>query len=171
MAQGPINLVGHTNLVTATVFNPDGTRLISGGWDSTIKVWNVEHATEEATLRGHTISIWSLATSGDGLSLASGGGDFTVKLWNLSLSTELRTFVGHTEGVYSVDLSADGAVLVSASSDRTARIWDPHSGAEIAKLDHPYPVRCLALTRDGKILVTSCDQKFIGQPPTSYLTF
>jgi WD40 repeat protein len=171
MAHTPINLIGHTNVVMATVFTPDGRRLVSGGWDETIKVWNVEHATEEATLRGHTNSVWSLATSGDGLLLASGSGDFTVKLWSLSSLTEVRTFQGHTEGVYSVALSADGTVLVSASSDRTVRIWDPTSGAEVARLDHPYPVRCLALTPDGKLLITSCDQKFIGSPPTSYLTF
>jgi WD40 repeat protein len=171
MAHGPINLIGHTDLVTATTFTPDGRRLVSGSWDNTIKVWNVEHAMEEAALRGHTLSVWSLATSGDGRLLASGSGDFTAKLWSLSSLTELRTFQGHTEAVFSVGLSADGTVLVSASSDRTARIWDPNSGAEIARLDHPYPIRCLALTLDGQLLITSCDQKFIGSPPTSYLTF
>lgn len=171
MAHKPINLTGHTNLVTATVFTPNGKRLVSGGWDAAIKVWNVAQAAEEMTLLGHSISVWSLATTGDGLTLASGSGDFTVKLWSLSSLTELRTFEGHTEGVYSVGLSADGTVLASASSDRTVRLWDPSSGREIAKLDHPYPVRCLALTRDGKLLITSCDIKFIGSPPTSYLTF
>jgi WD40 repeat protein len=171
VAHGPSNLTGHTNLVTATEFTPDGSRLASGSWDTTIKIWNVAQAAEEATLWGHSNSVWSLATNGDGLTLASGSGDFTVKLWSLSSFTQLRTFQGHTEGVYSVDLSADGTVLVSASSDKTVRIWDPYSGAEVARLDHPYPVRCLALTRDGKLLVTSCDIKYIGSPPTSYLTF
>lgn len=170
MSRGPIDLTGHTNLVTATVFTPDSRRLASGSWDNTIKVWNVERAAEEATLRGHSNSVWSLATNGDGLLLASGSGDFTVKLWSLSSFAELQTFRGHTEGVYSVALSADGNVLVSASSDRTVRIWDPHSG-EVARLHHPYPVRCLALTRDGRLLITSCDEKFIGSPPTSELTF
>jgi WD40 repeat protein len=171
MARTPIELTGHTNLVTSTVFTPNGRRLVSGSWDNTIKVWNVEDAREEATLHGHTLSVWSLATSGDGSLLASGSGDFTVKLWSLSSLKELRTFEGHTEAVFAVALSADGTVLVSASSDRTARIWDRNSGAEIARLDHPYPVRCLALTPDGTLLVTSCDQKFIGSPPTNYLTF
>jgi WD40 repeat protein len=38
MATGPINLMGHTSLVTATVFTPDGSLLNSGSWDATIKV-------------------------------------------------------------------------------------------------------------------------------------
>jgi WD40 repeat protein len=171
MAHRPINLVGHMGIVNSTIFTPDGKWLVSGAGDATIKIWDVERAQEKATLRGHSISVSSLAISADGLRLASGSNDFTDKLWNLSSMAELKTFQGHTEGVFSVGLSADASVLVTGSTDRTARIWDPNSGAELARLAHPYPVRSLALTPDGKVLITICDQKFIGSPPTSYLTF
>jgi WD40 repeat protein len=171
MVRGPIDLIGHTNVVMATAFTSDGQRLVSGGWDNTIKVWSVERASEEATLRGHTNWISSLATSSNGRYLASGSGDFTVKLWDLASLAEIKTFRGHTASVNSVALSADGTVLVSASSDHTARIWDPKSETEIARLDHPYEVRCLALTRDGALLVTTCDLAPIGSPPVTYLTF
>ena len=35
-----IKLEGHTNAVNSVAFNTDGL-LASGGWDKTIKLWNV----------------------------------------------------------------------------------------------------------------------------------
>jgi WD40 repeat protein len=172
MVHGPINLVGHTGAVYATVFTPDGRRLVSGSGDTTIKIWDVERATEEATLDAGVMGVFSLAITRDGLLLAAAGfADRTVKLWSLASLTELRTFYGHTEVLTSVALSGDGAVLASASQYETdARLWDPHAGTAV-RLGHPFGIRCLALTPDGKVLVTSCGEKFIGSSPTSYLTF
>jgi WD40 repeat protein len=35
------NFRGHTGLVTSVAFIPDGTRLVSGSRDHTVKVWDV----------------------------------------------------------------------------------------------------------------------------------
>jgi WD40 repeat protein len=171
MVPEPIDLDGHTNLVTYTIFSPDSRRLLSGSWDTTIKVWDVAQGIEEFTLRGHSNSIWSLSLTNDGQVLASGSGDFSVKTWSLASREELLTFSGHTEGVYSVGISGDGNILASASSDKTVRLWDPSTGQEIRRLDYVFPVRGLALSRTGDLLVTACGIKYIGQPPTNILSF
>jgi WD40 repeat protein len=92
MVHGPINLVGHTGAVYATVFTPDGRRLVSGSGDTTIKIWDVERATEEATLDAGLMGVFSLAITRDGLLLAAAGfADRTVKLWSLASSSERFT--------------------------------------------------------------------------------
>ena len=30
----------HSNEITSVVFSPDGTKIVSGSWDKTIKVWD-----------------------------------------------------------------------------------------------------------------------------------
>ena len=31
----------HSNYITSVAFSPDGTKIVSGSWDQTIKVWDM----------------------------------------------------------------------------------------------------------------------------------
>ncbi len=33
-------LVGHTNYVNAVAYSPDGSNIVSGSWDDTLKIWD-----------------------------------------------------------------------------------------------------------------------------------
>ena len=44
------NLNGHTDRVWSVAFNDDGTKVVSGSWDNTIKVWNVATGEMEGTV-------------------------------------------------------------------------------------------------------------------------
>nr|NCR81091.1 WD40 repeat domain-containing protein [Microcystis aeruginosa K13-10] len=76
-------LKGHDDLVTSVNFSPDGKTLVSGSWDKTIKLWNVETGQEIRTLKGHDSAVYSVNFSPDGKTLVSGSWDNTIKLWNL----------------------------------------------------------------------------------------
>jgi eukaryotic-like serine/threonine-protein kinase len=66
-----------------------------------------------------------------------------------------RMLRGHTRRVESIAFSADGKLLATGSSDNTVGLWDVASGERILTLDHGGPVRGVAISPDGKRLVST----------------
>ena len=89
-------LEGHDNLVRSVNFSPDGKTLVSGSWDKTIKLWNVETGKEIRTLKGHDELVRSVNFSPDGKTLVSGSEDKTIILWNLGTDWGLSDLMGRS---------------------------------------------------------------------------
>ncbi len=76
------SLQGHTGLVTAVAYFPDGSRLATASDDRTIKLWDPTTGDDVFTLRGHTSGVVSLAISRDGRQIVSGSIDCTARIWS-----------------------------------------------------------------------------------------
>jgi WD40 repeat protein/tRNA A-37 threonylcarbamoyl transferase component Bud32 len=148
-------LQGHSGGVKSVAFSPDGSRLLSGSADGTIRLWDAASGQELHALNGHTGVVWSVAFSRDGCRLASGSDDGTIKLWDTASRQELRTFKRHTGAIKSVAFNADGSRLASGSEDQTIKIWDAVSGQEVRTLTrHTGPVWTVAFSPDGHRLAS-----------------
>ncbi len=149
-------LQGHGRAsITELSFSPDGTRLVSAGDDSTIRVWNTHTGQEVAVLKGHDSWVRGVAFSPDGTQIASAGRDGTVKLWDAQSYKETATLKGHRGDVYCVAFSPDGARLASGSLDQTVKLWDSRTGQEIRTFrGHTGRVRAVAFDRHGERIVS-----------------
>ncbi len=58
-------LIGHSKDIHSVVFSSDGTSIISGSDDATIKLWNVQSGRLLYTLKGHKFDIKYVAFGKD----------------------------------------------------------------------------------------------------------
>jgi WD40 repeat protein len=106
----------HGDFVSAVVFTPDGTELISGSGDGQIRVWDAGTGKEFRRLGGHKGGVLSLSLARDGRTLASGGADQAARLWDFRADKELRVLRRERWDVVAVALSPDGRHLAFADS-------------------------------------------------------
>lgn len=157
-------LNGHSNLVSSVAISrtSNGVTLVSGSFDTTLKLWNLGTGKEIATLEANAGSVNSIATSPDGRTLASGNGDKTVKVWNLLTGQEIRTLYGHLSSVESVAISPNNKILASGSFDGNIKLWQLPSGNEIATLNsHSGAVKSVAFSRDGQTLASGSEDNTV----------
>ncbi len=76
------SLHGHNHFVSSLALNRDNTKLVSGSWDKTIRLWDLPTSKSQKIFTGHTKDILSVAFSQDERLIFSGGMDNSLKYWN-----------------------------------------------------------------------------------------
>src|SRR5712672_2562985 len=156
---------GHSQRVRSVGFSPDGSRIVSGSSDRTIRLWDAE--TGDAIgrpLDGHYSRVTSVAFSPDGSHIVSGSWGSAIHLWDAETGDAIgKPLEGHSSGLNSVGFSPDGSRIVSGSSDNTIRLWDAQTGGAIGKPleGHSRDVNSVAISPDGSRLVSGSLDKTI----------
>ncbi len=146
-------LRGHGGPVRALAVAPDGRIALSGSFDTSAILWDVERGLAVAVLRGHESSVNAVLALPDGR-FATAGEDGRILLWRMGRAEPVGRIEGHSGPVAGLALSPDGQALASASWDGTARIT-PLSGGEARIITgHAGPLNAAAFTPDGRAIVT-----------------
>jgi WD40 repeat protein/serine/threonine protein kinase len=147
---------GHTDWVQAAALTPDGRCAISGSWDRTLRVWDLESGQSVRTLKGHTNLVHAVAVTPDGDCAISASSDRTLRVWDLESGRSVRTLEGHKDRVNAVAVTPDGNRAISASSDHTLRVWDLERGQSLRTLEgHLDVVNAVAVTPDGNRAISA----------------
>ena len=76
------SLTGHSHYVQDIAISSDGQFCLSGSWDGTLRLWDLNNGTTTRRFVSHEKDVLSVAFSADNRQIVSGSRDKTVKLWN-----------------------------------------------------------------------------------------
>jgi len=147
-------LKGHKGDVNCVAFNREGTLVATAGDDGTVRLWRTEDGRMTNNRRAHEGPAFGVAFSPIQPLVASCGRDCKVAIYNYSNKKQLPPLVAHGDSIGALAFLPDGRQLATASEDDNLLVWNLSSRKAERMLMHEGQINCLAISNDGKHLLT-----------------
>ena len=152
---------GHYEAVNTVRYSPDGSFLVTGSDDETVKLWEVSTGREIRTFTGSNRPIMTANISQDNKYLVSVCNDSSAWLWEVATGKAIKKFKTNDDFINNAIFTPDGAQVITGGSVHNAALWDIETGQMIRRFTTEksgcYAGRCmvsLELSKDGKRLLT-----------------
>jgi len=149
------------------VATTDAARVIIGGDDSTVRVFNAASGAEERKFEGATGPIYAVAVSKNIQVLAAAGADKTVRVYTFADGKEVAKITAAAP-VRGLVFSADARMLVGVADDKTVTVWNvafqpgqplpDDFGKVIQQFSHADAATAVAMTEKGELFAGSADK-------------
>ncbi len=149
-----------TSTILSSAFSPDRKFLAACGMDKTVRVWNLETAKVQTTLKLQGQALWAaFAPNSDVLGVVDSESKHSVaRLWNWR-SQEIMALLPDSFGVRILAFSLDGRKLVGGFQSGLIRSWDlpegerPQQGNEFE--GHTGFVESLVFSPEGRLFASA----------------
>ena len=147
------SLHGHNHFVSSLALNSDSTKLVSGSWDKTIRLWDIPSSKSEKIFKGHTKDVLCIAFSHDERLIFSGGMDNTLKYWNTKgeLRFDNNQFRGWVSCILNISKGKSNYIAVG-SWDGSVKILNSEYNIQREIPGGEYAVTSLSADDQGEYL-------------------
>jgi guanine nucleotide-binding protein subunit beta-2-like 1 protein len=149
------SLTGHSHFIEDLALSSDGQFALTGSWDSTLRLWDLNLGVTTRRFVGHTKDVLSVAFSADNRQIVSGSRDKSIKLWNtLGECKYTIEEQGHTEWVSCVRFSPNTSnpTIVSGGWDKLVKVWNlGNCKLKTNLVGHSYNVNSVTVSPDGSL--------------------
>jgi WD40 repeat protein len=168
-------LEGHTDSIQSVSFSPDGTLLVSSGFDNVVRVWNIQEQKEVGSpLRGHKFIVQNAVFGKDNNTIFSGSLDKSIIVWDLKQTNSFeKKILGDEGSVVNLSVDKAGKILVALTNDGRTHIWNTsnYQRISIPREFENLTGKRVALSPDGQfVALLDATNLYVLQMETSTMT-
>lgn len=163
-----VEVIQSRKVLTSCTISRDGTRIIAGCRDRTIRIWDVDTSNPVGEQSpGHNDRVRPAAFSPIGKRIIVGSNEGTVAsgVWDAETGSSMgEPLQGHHRRAWSVVFSPNGTRIVSGSRDNAVRIWDADTGSPVGEplRGHHDCVTSVEFSPDGRHIVSGLRDGTVG---------
>lgn len=145
---------GHNHFVSDVTFSEDASYILTGSWDATLRLWEVDSGVCSAKFVNHTKDVLSVGFSRDNRKVVSAGRDHSVRVWNTVGQTVSHMEEAHTDWVSCVAFSPleEQSIVVSGGWDGVVKVINTEVNDSVNTLTgHEGYVNTVTISPDGSL--------------------
>lgn len=104
--------------------HPSETHLVTGGYDQSVRLWDIATGAVVKTFRNHFASVCDVQFNRHANFIVSGSKDGTIRLWDILSGLCVHTLRQTLGEVTSISMASNGYTLLSGSRNNSNRLWD-----------------------------------------------
>ncbi|XP_038686425.1 autophagy-related protein 16 [Tripterygium wilfordii] len=146
-------IIAHEGGCASILFEDNSSKLISGGQDRSIKLWDTNTGSLSRTLYGCLGSVLDLTITHDNSSVIAASSSNNLYVWDVNSGRVRHTLTGHMDKVCAVDVSKiSSRHVVSAAYDRSIKVWDLQKGYCTSTIIFASNCNALCFSVDGQTI-------------------
>ncbi len=150
-------LAGRYKGFTSAALSPHSDLLVTGSWDSTAQIWDVQTGKLVRSLPGHDKYVSAASFSPTGKYVSTGSADFTAVIWEAGSGRPLRRLEGAASSVTTTAYSERDGLVVTGDNSGMLNTWSVKKGSQVARFRaHDSPVKEVVIATDY-LTTAGCD--------------
>jgi len=156
----------HNSGVTAIATTSDSKRIISGGGEGQVRVWDItSHPLTQKlreAMKEHKSKVTCIKVTSDNLECVTASSDGTCIIWDLTRFVRNQMVLSSTL-FQCVCYHPDGTQIITSGTDRKVAYWETYDGSQIRELEASKSgsINGVDISPGGKRLVTGGDDRLI----------